>query len=83
MEPNSPFSKTNIQPFGEFSRQGSHVGFLLPDGRILVNFSDNTHQSVLSQIAQTIGAELIVVSGTWTFKPDDTTTFKKVARRKS
>lgn len=83
MLPDSPFAKTNMQPLGTFQKKGSHVGFLLPDGRVLVNFNDGTHHSFLVQIADALGAELISVTGTWTFEPDSTQAFKKIARRRS
>lgn len=82
MLPSSPFSKTNFQELGEFSKPGSHIGLLLPDGKIIVNFSDSTHQSVLTQIANALGAELISIPGTWTFVPDENPEFKLIARRK-
>lgn len=78
MLPDSPFSKTEIQELGEFARHGSHTGFRLPDGRILVNFNDATQHSVLSQIARSIGAELVVISGTWKFTPDPIQEFKVI-----
>lgn len=83
MLPDSPFSKTEMQELGEYSKPGSHVGFLLPDGRILVNFADSTHHSVLAQIARAVGAELISISGTWTFTPDPVQEFKVINTRRS
>jgi hypothetical protein len=78
MLPESPFSKTEIHELGDFSKHGTHVGFRLPDGRVLVNFDGATSHSVLVQIARAIGAELIVISGTWTFTPDPVQEFKTV-----
>jgi hypothetical protein len=83
MLPTSPYSKTTMQPLGTFTKKGSHVGLLLPTGEVIVNFSDNTHQSVLVQIADALGAELISISGTWTWEPDSEQAFKIIARRKS
>lgn len=82
MEPNSPFSKTDFQPFGEYSRKGNQTGFLLPDGRILVNFNGNTSHGVLAQIARQLGAELISISGTWKFTPDSEDSFKVIKTHK-
>jgi hypothetical protein len=72
-----------MQPLGTFTKKGSHIGLLLPTGEVIVNFSDNTHQSVLNQIADALGAELISISGTWTWEPDSGQAFKKIARHKS
>jgi hypothetical protein len=83
MLPSSPFSKTELQTLGTFSKKGSHIGLLLPDGRILINFADSTHQSVLTEVAEALGAELISIPGTWTFEPDEGTEFKRIARHKS
>lgn len=82
MLPTSPYSKTNLQRLGTFQKKGTHVGLLLPDGQILVNFDSGTSHSVLTQVADAIGAELISIPGTWTFEPDSTQAFKKIARRR-
>lgn len=83
MLPSSPFSKTTMQPLGTFTKKGSHVGLLLPDGTVIVNFNDTTAHSVLIQLADALGAELISISGTWVWTPDSEHAFKKIARRKT
>lgn len=78
MEPNSPFSQAAIHQLGEFKKPGVHTGFRMANGQILVNFSDTTKHSVLAEIARQLGAELISVSGTWTFTPDENQDFKVI-----
>lgn len=80
MIPGDPFSTTELKPLGTHSRIGSHIGILMPDGNLVVNFNDSTRQDILRGIADTIKAELVIVTGTWTFVPDDTTEFRKIAR---
>lgn len=78
--PNSPFGQTQFEALGEFQRKGSHTGLLLPDGQVLINFNENTSHSVLVGIAKALHADLITVTGTWSFVPDEiaVTQFKKI-----
>jgi hypothetical protein len=77
-EVNSPYSQTEIKALGTHEKRGVHTGFKFPDGKILINFSDQTSHSVLAQIARQLGAELISISGTWTFTPDNEQEFKVI-----
>lgn len=69
--PSSPFSQTEFIPFNEpVSKRAKHSAIKTADGQILINFNDGTSYAMLKMIAKTVGAELIQVSGTWTFTPD-------------
>ena len=68
--PTSPFTQTNLVPFGEYSKRGCQIGLKFPDGKININFDSNTSQAFLRQIADLLGADIVVVPGTWTFTPD-------------
>lgn len=69
----SPFLKTEfvtLEPGDEYTKRGSHLAFIWPDGTIRVNFSDATPYSFLAPIARQIGAKIGTIQGTWTFVPD-------------
>jgi hypothetical protein len=75
----SPFSKSDIKDIDSpFTKRGSHVAFRMANGQVLINFSDGTHHSVLADIARTLSAELVSVTGTWTFTPDAEQEYKAV-----
>lgn len=70
VNPHSPFTQTNLQPLGIYSKRGAHQAIKFADGTINVNFNDATAFHVLKAIASALNAEVIVVKGTWTFTPD-------------
>ena len=71
MIPESPFSKTDLQPIEDvYEKRGSLMGLRLPNGKVLLNYEHGTKNSLLADIAKQIGAETIVVKGTWKFIPD-------------
>lgn len=76
--PNSPFGKTDFQNLGEYHKKGSHLGLLLPNGEVIINFEAGTSHSVLAGIAKTLKAKMIIVTGTWTFEPDKDQEYREV-----
>lgn len=67
----SPFTKTDLKPWGPYSKRGCQIGLRFPDGTININFDSNTSQEWLRRLADLLHAEIVTVKGTWTFVPDE------------
>jgi hypothetical protein len=67
----SPFSQPDLIPITqEYSRKAKLMAIKLPDGNIIIDYNHSTKKSVLQDMARVMGAEFVLVSGTWTFTPD-------------
>lgn len=67
----SPFSGTNLIPVEqEYSYQAKLMALKLPNGNLIINYNHSTKKSVLQEMARIMGAEFVLVPGTWTFTPD-------------
>lgn len=66
----SPFATSKLLPIeDEYKKEGKLMGLRLPTGEILINYEHGTKNSVIAEIAKVLKAEVVVVSGTWTFTP--------------
>lgn len=71
INPLSPWSKSDFRDANEpFSKKGTQTALRLPDGKILINYENNTSEEMLQTMARLFKAEIILVRGTWTFVAD-------------
>lgn len=73
----SPFAGTELKPLGTVTQEGKHLGIKLADGSVLVNFAPNTNYNMLNLMAKHVEGEVVVITGKWTFVPEQVVSPKK------
>lgn len=71
--------KVEFVTFGTVSKPGLMSGLKLPGDILMLNINERTSNATLALYRDQLDAEIIIVKGTWTFVPDETSvqSFKK------
>ena len=68
--PTYAFADLTPVTLDEVSYKGHATGLRFPDGSIMAFPKSGTHFAASRTLARTLGAELIVIHGTWTFSAE-------------